>query len=503
MIRGATALALALALSLGARDARPEPASPGAAESERLAALVALYPDDPDLRLALARALEREGALDAAERELTTVAGSRGDGRPELLSELGRVRFRRGQHGPALESLERALELGARDAETHLYRGLALRALGRLGDSDVALARAETLSGPLQPEILLVRALNRYARGERGEGEQLLRRVIELAPGSPSAREAQALLGGSRAEIREPRRLELSAEAGVEFDSNVTLEGSGLPGSTDRRDVRLVYGAAIAARVLERERTSLSLGYRYRESAHEDQKAFDLRSHLLFASGAWDVARGTRLRLDALAQDAHLDDDRYLRSWTLRPNLFRQIGPRAGITRAYLEIERADYHEPPLLPPFERGGHTSAVALEHYLPIPRLDGGVFMLGGRLERVDTDASNIAGFAGDFDLRGREATARARFPLGHKIEGELSGSLGSARYRHRNLIDLLVPDGSVDRRRDRVLTLGAALTRPLWRRLSVELRWSLQRQSSNVDPYEYDRQIVALLFKATTF
>ncbi len=504
MSRAPLALALAFALGGTGGVARGEPA-----ESERLRALSMEHPEDLDLRVALARALEREGALELAERELTALCNHR---MPAPWADLGRVRFRLGRSQAAVEALERALADRPGDGRSRLYYGLALRALGRLEESDRALEEAGRLSSGLAPESTLVRALNQYSRGARGEGDALLRHVIEHAPASPSAREASALLGGAPQGVIDPPRLELSGWTGLEHDSNVTLEGQGLASNSDRSDSRLVFGAAVAARVLERERTSLSLGYRYGESAHKRLQEFDLRSHVFFATGRWDAGARTRLRLDALGTDAHLDNQRYLRGWTLRPNLLREIGPRAGISRLFGEMERGHFHDEPLLSPLEQSGVRYAAGLEQYVPVPRIDSGVLAIGARVEKVDTAASRLGlsqmgapsrTFAGDFDRRGAEASARLRFPVPFRLEAELSGSFGYGRYLHRNLVDFSFPDGSVDRRRDREIGLGAALERRLTRHVSVELRWTYLDQRSNVDPYTYDRHIVGLMVKAATF
>lgn len=126
--------------------------------------LVARQPDDPGLRLKLARALYHTGAYAESEASFRR-AQQLGAAWPALTTDLAEVLLAEGQPQQALDLLSAHPPAAALDARTSSVRGRALLALQRLDDAHTALTQAVALdAGDMQARIALAQLL-----GERGD----------------------------------------------------------------------------------------------------------------------------------------------------------------------------------------------------------------------------------------------------------------------------------------------------------------------------------------------
>ena len=139
----------------------------------------------------------------------------------------------------------------------------------------------------------------------------MLRETIELDPDSEVAASARLLLGEG-ASVGGWRKLQIDAYAGMEFDSNVTLDSGDVAGlSRNRQDGSGVWGTSISGEVYRGERSSISLGTRYDARRHIDLHSYDTDDLLAFFSAR--IASHERLtwRLDGLFSQGFLDDGRF------------------------------------------------------------------------------------------------------------------------------------------------------------------------------------------------
>jgi tetratricopeptide (TPR) repeat protein len=471
-------------------------------ELVRLDEFATRYPDDPDLAWAYITALEERALADRAIEKLQAFRTRWPTRRPEAAMELGRLLYSRGSYEEALGALEDGIYQEPRTASSRLYRGLSLRALERRDEAENEFRVAAVLEPALEPETLLLRAIGKLEVGEDDKGEALLREAIALDPSGEIGKRAKFLLGAGADAPTSGKRVTFRAYSGVEIDTNVTLDsGTSLSASTDESDSRMVWGAGLQFRALESERGHLTLGYDYGESSHEDLKTYNLQNHVVYASALLKASNRLMLRLDGIAADAHLDNQRYLRSWSVEPNFFLNLGERAGLSRLYARVERLNYHEAPLFKSLEQGGTTYSLGIKHYISLPWPRQAWASLGTELSRLNSTASRDAlGFKGAFDNRRGDGELRLHLPLVWQLEADVIGRYVSERYVNRNIVDRLAQPGRADHRRDRTRELSVALTRPLTGRTKIELRWHGIRQHSNVDVYDYNRQIMGVYLRA---
>jgi len=472
-------------------------------ELERLRAATRSYPHDPDLAWALAIALRDSGRTREALNHFRRNRERWPSRRAAYEFEIGRLLHAKGSYPEALEALETAIFLDPLNGSARLYRALSLQELGRRADAERELRVLERIEPQLRSEALVLRAMNRLEVGDRVGGQQLLRDVIALDPASEPARRAGLFLDRRPTGEEESPVLSTWVQLGAELDSNVTLDsGTDLGGvSTSQADVRAGWGGGFVWQALRAEWGALSLGYSYSESSHEELKAFNLQSHLVFSSLSFDGPGRLSERVDGMFSSLHLDDDRYVYSLLVRPNLFVTINDTWGVSRLYLELLRRSYHEEPLFSSLDRDGTSYSVGLEHYIPLPGWRNSLVSIATKLARTDTRAStDLLGFEGDYDRRRAEVRTQVKLPLSDAFDLSFSGAVAWERYRNENLIDALTDNGvgtpTPRKRRDLIgdatLSLGWAISPAL----RLEVRWQNIRNRSNVDVYDYRRSIVGL-------
>lgn len=474
----------------------------------RLEEAVAAHPDDPDLRLALVRALDDAGRGAEALAALEALAARWPEHRPDLPLALGIRLYEAGRDSEALRWLERALAGDPASGPARLYRGLALKRSGRLEEAEAEFERAGEATPELRDDSALLRGLLRLELGDERGGEGLLRRAIALDPGGEPAQSARLVLG-ERARPR-PARIELEGVGGVEYDSNVVLDsGTDLPGlGGSREDARFTWAAALTTRPVIRERWRVAAGYRYDQSVHLDLHDYDTRAHTGFVSAGFDAGRRLLLQMDGLVGYAELGGDPYLLRGLLRPGARLALGPRAGALRLYAEGEALDYEEPAPLPSLRRDAWSYGAGLEHAVALPWREGAFAALGAGYRRSDAaDGTDLLGFEDAYDHHRVQGTLRLGAPLAFGLASDLCFGFGHERYDHRNVIDFLsgvLGGGSLDpadarRRRDLVADLWIRLARPLTRFAAAELSWRFTDRDSNVSLYAYDRHVVGVALR----
>ena len=477
------------------------------ASVSRLRALAAEHPDDPDLQWALARAESATDPAAGADRVEAYVARWP-DRRDDAWLELGKLRAAAGQDERALAAFDRAAAQAPDSGVVQLHRGLALRRLGRLDEANQALARAAELEPALRQESLLLRGADELAAGRRDAGVALLDAAISVDPSSEGARRARILLPRDRTAT--PSRIGLFAQSGVEYDSNVTLDNKlHLQTAThDPDDVAGIWSAGGTFRVLGNERASFTLGYRYDGSAYTELTDYNVQGHLGVASVAWRALDRVTLRLDGTFSHLRLGDARYAESRALRPAVFFALGEQAGVSSVYGQWERVSYFDEPTLSSLDQDGRWLALGVEHTLPLPGLPGALATFGGRFANLDTGASrDLLGFESAYDQNVWTGSVALSVPLFWRTTLGVAGSLSLERYDNPNVVDFLTGDNGFldptpERRRDRVWQYGATLSRPLYRRIWVDLQWRATNRISNVPLYAYDRNVVALMFRFQT-
>lgn len=114
---------------------------------------------------------------------------------PALLHALGLLLVRQKRVDEALQALGRAAELAPEDPQLAYVYAIGLHSTGQTEDALEVLARAHQRAPSMTPLVVALATLNRD-RGAREEALRWARRLVELAPDDPGARQLVTDLGG-------------------------------------------------------------------------------------------------------------------------------------------------------------------------------------------------------------------------------------------------------------------------------------------------------------------
>ena len=478
----------------------------------RIEAAAAAHPDDPDLAWARVRSLARMGRGESTVEWTRQFIERWPAHRPDAYLEIARTLLDQGAPQAAQSLLDEALSRSPRSGMAHFYRAMAMRANGEPEAAQREFQAAAILEPSLQSETLLVRALLLFDMKRSGEAVSLLQELLRIDPTSDTAMRARLLLR-QRDLARAKKRLRAEALAGLEWDQNVTLEGTESERRpSEREDFRGVWGAGISGQPWLADRGGLLVGYRYDQTYHDQLRDFDTLQNAIFASLSLQPIEALKqrlaLRLDTYAYDTLQHLDHALAGASIRPNVLWAIGPRAGVLRAFGAFELAEFDGDPLVSVWERDSLSGGLGVEQIVPLPLLclakSGSSVAVSFSWLRTVTQADPGGfsdGFDGDFDGDSYRLRGLGNLVLPWSLTAQVEVSYSHDQYLNDNFAHWL-ETGDFEQRRDEVLGGRIGLSRPIVRFTRLELYWRGSRRASNVAIFDYDKQIVGMLIHVST-
>ncbi|MDH3283609.1 MAG: tetratricopeptide repeat protein [Acidobacteriota bacterium] len=156
---------------------------------------ISLQPYYTDSRMFLATCLENKGDIDGALAQLNEASRDRTYGaREKVYLNRAMILGRQGRLGDALSDLRSAVELKPRYYRAHFEMARVLDRLERLEEALTAFEAAEP-GYEEDAQFHYERGKVLFRGGLLSEAERMLRKAMELAPGSESAAKARELLG--------------------------------------------------------------------------------------------------------------------------------------------------------------------------------------------------------------------------------------------------------------------------------------------------------------------
>jgi len=452
------ALVFALAASAAFAD---EPPSDAIATLE---AALRAHPSDAALARALAKAQLAAGRTDEALATLDAQTMRAPEQRGALAQLRGRVLYARGDLALARSALQDAIAHRNNDALAYFYLGLTEHRLGNRAAAQQALARAQELDPSLAERV----------------------RSAARAPASGW----QGLV----------ERFALFGQSSLEYDTNSTLEGdesaSAIAGAPS--DGRLAYQAGISARALARDDAAVSLAYRFDQNRHLEHDELDVQSHAASLTGALALGPRWLLRLDGGAARLRLDGEPYLQSASLMPAIAWRSESH-GMLELRALAERRGYEDEAALPSLERDGWRTGTSLRHSLAFRAGAPAALTTQLSYARNLTEGSrDLFGFGPAFDSHFGSVDAALRIALPYELRADARLAFALERFDSRSVIDYLSDPSQaaaqIDRRSDEVVDFSLGLARSLRPWLELEVRVRETRHFSNIELYDWDRQIV---------
>jgi tetratricopeptide (TPR) repeat protein len=445
---------------------------------------LAREPARGDAHLRLAIALYHQGDLPGARAELDSAAAQLGDRHAEVLLYRGLLLLEAQQSIPAAEALEAARARDPRTVEpvASYYAGLAW-------------SRAQ----------------------DRERAEAALSRVVEEWPGTSWAAEAERLrgelaVGGLRrwAQVR----------VGFEYDDNAVLQGAGAPLPEDisnAADWRGIWSGEAGAELFRTPRWSAGALLGYSGTAYVDITSFDSHYPVLALWLDRRLDEATTLRGSIDGGYAWVDGGSFFTTGRTSLTLLRSWESR-GTSELYGRFRIDEYfvHSddvasgpgepgddcpgiPTCGPPGlderrerDRDGHSWLVGARHTIGVPRLRS-TFRLGWEFER-------FAARGTEYSFRANSLIAGVFVALPWQLGLDASGVVTWRPFDHPSTFpDPPAPVFEVeyglsgDDRDERYTGVGVSLARPLGRGLTASAGWRWERNRSNVDVFDYRRQV----------
>ncbi len=507
-----------------------------------LEVLSALRSSDPNdvqtlLRIARCELIEKDyeaaiGALEAAK------ALAPNDG--EIRQQLAIALYHMDEFDAASVELETAAKLlGEERAEIALYRGLLLlhQPESKSAAAGAAwLERARTLGGEsVEPVASFYAGVGWSTAQDRARAREALNRVIREWPGTSWATQAERRLAELGADSR---RWWGSLRAGMEFDSNVVLQGQGVPLPSEissQRDIRGVWTAQAGTEVFRTEQWVSGAALNYSGSAYRDVTSFDTQFP------------GVALWLDRLLDDAttlrFAADSGY--AWVAEEPFFYTYRGSLSLLRQWQEAGSSEF--------FVRGWHDNYLTVSDDVPGPEggplappplcappanpvafcgppgvsesaernRDGNGMSIGFlHTIRIPIElpyGAPVARFGYLYDRylsRGTEYTFQAHalsagvwVGLPWRMTLDIAGAFAYRPYRYPTTfpnqplaenVEYTLP---TNRHRETAYAVDVVLERPITTWLSASARWHFERTDSSAEVFTYDRQILGAYLTAS--
>ncbi len=397
-------------------------------------------------------------------------------------------------------ALAAAREKGSEAPQLDLYDGLLLLQQANSREAAAAFERARRADPSMEMVASYYEGLAWFSAKDKARARASLESVIAAAPGTLWADQAERVLADYSAK---PVRRWLTASLGAEYDDNVVLKGDGvrLPQElSDDSDVRGVLTLEGGAEILKTETQTVGVLGSYYGSVHQDLDDFDVQYPTLGTWWDYSFSEDTVLRLQYDIGYAWLDtSDSYLFIQTATPALYQDWGD-AGTSRFFARVTRENFKIQPDdliggLPGVDekdvrdRDGYDSWVGVDHTYPLGN-DTNVALQGGYRYRYHTTEGQ------EWDADSHEGRLGLVAILPWDVRLDTTASFEYRSFRHSSTYQN--KDGSYTgaNRLEKDYRFAVSFEKPVMEDVSMSVRYTYNNVDSNVDVFDFDRNIVGL-------
>jgi Flp pilus assembly protein TadD len=468
---------------------------------EHFRTVVAMQPENADahfyLGLTLSRLGEYQDASAALEHALQLDASKR-----YIHHHLGLAYFLLERYEEALAQFELAAQFDPQKAATQFYLGNTYYQLQQYEQALPPLQRALELDPELALSAQYYQGLTLFALERDQEARDAFEAAVAAAPESSISRNAQRYLDAIARRVRERRLVQVQAAVGYQFDDNVVLESNddafAISGEEDGRMVFLLRGQLLPLRT---PRWRLGAEYTLYQSLHFRLNDFDIQSHTAGLFANLQLHRVT-LGLAANYNITYLDStlfvnyDRFSEAVTVEPRAtIRQTEALFAVVSA--QYRRSNFFDisPENADPDvrDRDGWSVRPGFDQYVLFNKRQSYV-----RLSYYYEGSRNEGS---DWEFDGHEVGVGLYQPLWAGLALDAAWRFTHRNYLHVNSFDAgvlgeLEPGIDSRERRDNRFFGSLALSLPVGQYLALSFGVELIRNLSNIDFFDYSRNIWSL-------
>lgn len=391
---------------------------------------------------------------------------------------------KRGEYSQAIPLLRKAVETSPDNVEANYYLGLSLNRTTKGKESEAFLKRS-LMENPEDPATNYELGRHYFEKDVPSEAGDYFEQVIQTAPGSDLALKSEAYLKKIN-EKPAPKSWELLLYAGGQYDSNVILNGRGMPlpqGYSGTSDWSALINLRAGYTPVRDETGELSFGYSFYQNLHTKLHDFDITQNLLEVSGTHHVTGNASIKGIYSFEYLLLNGRQYDFANSITPSII--LKSDLGTTTLDYRARITKYSDSDKFPDNSaRNGSNHQIGINHLVPVSDSTS-VFAIYAH----DVDLTKRS----EWDYDGDHLTLGIRSVLPLGITGDLSGDIYWKSYRS------LDPAFNATRG-DTQYTATLSLSKSFTDNYSVSFSQSLSRNNSNIPEFSYNRAISSLLFNA---
>ncbi len=369
----------------------------------------------------------------------------------------------------------------------NLYLGISLNNSGNEQEGERFLKKALKLD-PLSSQTNLELGILYYKKGFHVEARDFLEAAKNNAKGTDLADLAEAYIEDIDQEGINVKNWALSLTAGGQYDSNVILDSGagplpeGISRKSDWRGIIFIEG-----KFTPRLTDQITLGptYSFYQSLQAELTDFNVQQHLPGFLFDISVSKHVLLNASYYYEYTKVGNEEYVSAHSISPVVTIAEG-KGFFTVLRYRYQDKDFKDSDMFPNnSERDGLNNLAGISQYIPLTPL-----CLLGLHYTYDYDSAaekywSYRGNAGQVDLS---------FDLGKSWTLDLYGQY----YRKDYKADY---PGTSTTRTDKMTTCSSNLTKTFASRFDITAGWMYVNNSSNIDVFEYDRNIATLTLRVS--
>ena len=389
-----------------------------------------------------------------------------------------------GNYSQAIPLLRMAVEAAPDNAEANYYLGLALNRTTPNKEAESYLKHS-LMENPEDPGLNFELGTHYFNKDVHAEAADYFEQVIQSAPKSELAAKAAEYLRKID-EKKQVKAWDLSVFAGAQYDTNVMLNGRGMPlpaGFSGKSDWSALVNLKGSYSPVKSDQTEVAIGYGFYQNLHASLNDFDIMQNVVDLTAVHAVNNSFSLKGVYSFEYLLLDGKDYDYAHSLAPSLL--LKSELGTTTVDYRFRRTYYQDSDKFPTnSDRNGNNHLFGFSHILPFS--DTAAAWV---LYTHDIELTKIS----EWDYDGNHLLLGVRSILPFNITGDVSGDIYWKDYRG---FDTLY--GAT--RHDAQYTISVTLTKNFTESYSVSLSEVLSRNNSNIPEFSYDRSMTSLLFNA---
>lgn len=405
----------------------------------------------------------------------------------ELSVTKGILALDQQEYEKAVAYFHTALQEKPDDPSANLYLGISLNNSGNEQEGEKFLKKALKLD-PLSPQTNLELGIFYYKKGLHAEARDFFETAKNNAPGTDIADLADDYIKDIDQEDVQVKDWALSLTTGGQYDSNVILDsGSGpLPEGISRKsDWRGII--FIEGNFTPRITDQITLGptYSFYQSLQAELTDFNVQQHLPGFLFDMSLSKNVLFKASYYYEYTKVGNEEYLSAQSISPVVTIAEG-NGFFTVLRYQYQDKDFKDSDMFPDnSERDGFNNLAGITQYIPLTRS-----CLLGLNYTYDYDSAaekywSYRGNAGHVDLR---------FDLGKSWVLDLYGQY----YRKDYKADY---PGTSTMRVDKMMTFSSNVTKTFASRFDITAGWTYVNNNSNIDVFEYDRNIATLTIRVS--